>query len=398
MKARVQQEALLSGIAAVSRVIPTSATLGVLESLYVEADNDSLLLAGTNLDQFITVRVGCKVDVKGAFTIQVRAFTDYVKVLSGVIELETVEDDTMLKIVCGDDEAQMYIGDAEEYPLLPKAEGTTVEIEPEVLADVISKTTFSAATDESRPVLTGVMIVIEGDELTAVAADGFRLSKMVVGGLELPEGLERVGVLVPAFALDEVARMLKNETEQVKVVISSEQIALEIAGTGLEDVSDITVFARPIGGKFVNSQQIIPTQHSISIVADRKAMIHACNKARIFSRYAAEVVYFRAVNEDGKHTLMLEAKGSDVGVNQTVLDIELEGEPPEVFALNTALLLQALKATVADKVRITGTEAAHAFMLTPVSDNERFQFVQMPMHVTPTPEERAAAKAEEADG
>src|SRR5512142_2122334 len=183
MKVSCLQENLSKGLAIVGRAVATRSTLPVLGNILLATDNGRLKLAATNLEIGITNWIGAKVENEGAITVPARQLIDYVNSLPPEpIDIELNTRTQTLHLKCARYDANIKGVDASEFPIIPTIGGpeggavNKITIEPDVLREMIEQTTVAAATDDSRPVLTGIFARFDKNAVTFAAADGFRLS------------------------------------------------------------------------------------------------------------------------------------------------------------------------------------------------------------------------------
>ena len=190
MKVSCLQENLSKGLSVVGRAVSPRSTLPVLGNVLLATDNGRLKLSATNLEVGINCWIGAKVEEEGATTVPARTFIDLVNALPPErVDMELVERTQTLNLHAGRSEANIKGIDAQEFPLVPVPEGEGgILVEPDELRTAIAQVALAAATDESRPILTGVLTKFEEAQLTLAAADGFRLSVRTV---DLPRGMPR---------------------------------------------------------------------------------------------------------------------------------------------------------------------------------------------------------------
>src|SRR5581483_1305096 len=210
MKVTCLQENLARGLGIVGRAVAVRSTLPITSNVLIATDHGRIKLAATNLDIALSCWIGGQIEDEGAITVPARLLTDFVNSLpQEKIELTLAPRARQVRLVCARNEATIGGIDADDFPPIPSVEGDTIELDAKVMREAIAQVVFSAATDDSRPVLTGVDIVVEGDQLTLAAADGFRLS---VRSLKLKKKVgERHEVIVPAKALSELSRLLQDQ-------------------------------------------------------------------------------------------------------------------------------------------------------------------------------------------
>ena len=201
MKISCLQENLSRGLATVGRAVATRSTLPVLSNILLQSDNGRLRLAATNLEIGVSSWVGARVTEEGNTTVPARILTEFVNSLPpGQIDIELAERSQTLNLKCARYEANIKGIDASEFPDVPTAE--TIEgrnrlhLEADTFREMIDQAVFAAATDESRPILTGVLAQFHQGGLTLAAADGFRLSVTSADvGVDLDDALT---VIIPS--------------------------------------------------------------------------------------------------------------------------------------------------------------------------------------------------------
>ena len=228
MKVSSLQENLARGLGIVGRAVPVRSTLPQASHVLLETDEGRLKLVATDLTIAVTCWIGATVEAEGAVTVPARLLTDFVSSLpADKISLEVSGRGKSLHITTlreqtstASNEATIAGMDAQDFPPVPSVDdGLTLTLAPETLRKAITQVQFAAATDDTRPVLTGIHTLAEGDTLTLAAADGFRLA---VHHLPLDQEVaEKVEVIIPARALREVERLIGEQNEPVEVSINA---------------------------------------------------------------------------------------------------------------------------------------------------------------------------------
>jgi DNA polymerase-3 subunit beta len=212
----VMQENLARGLSVVSRAVSSRSTLPVLGNVLIRTEDGGLKLTATNLEIGITYWVPGKIDTDGAITVPAKLLADIVAGLppGERVDLELQPGDT-LRIRSGRFETHVKGIDAEEFPAIPTAaERPTTRIAQKVLRQALNETTFAAASDEARPILTGVLCRFEGDQLTLAAADNYRIAVKTIPTLD---PVEETSIVVPARSLNELGRVLADVDDAVDV-------------------------------------------------------------------------------------------------------------------------------------------------------------------------------------
>ena len=253
MKLSVMQENLARGLQVVSRAVSSRSTLPVLANVLLRTEDAGLKLTATNLEIGITAWVPGKIDSEGALTVPARLFTDLVAGLPAGERVDLEADgDTRCASSAGRYQTHLRGIDAEEFPVIPSpGERPTTRVSQKELKRALSEVVFAAATDEARPILTGVLTRFSGDRLTLAAADNYRIA---VRSLPILDPVEDTSLVVPARSYAELMRVLTDTDDPVEIMLASSKSQI------LFHVEGVDLVSRLIDGQFPNYQQVLPTQ------------------------------------------------------------------------------------------------------------------------------------------
>jgi DNA polymerase-3 subunit beta len=327
------QENLARGLQVASRAVSTRATLPVLANVLLRTEDAGLKLTATNLEIGITAWVPGRVDSEGSLTVPARLFSDIVNGLPAGerVDLE-LESGTSLRIKAGRYQTHLRGIDAEEFPVIPSpGERPTTRISQRALRRALSEVAFAAATDEARPILTGVLTHFSGDRLTLAAADNYRIA---VKTLPLLDSVEDISLVVPARSYNELMRVLADSDDPVEVMLASSKSQILFHLEGIDLVS------RLIDGQFPNYQQVLPTSHTSRAVVDRDELLKAVRLSAFIASSAANVIKL-TVGDEGAGTVTI-AAAADVGDAQGEVESANEGEGVQI-AFNARYLQEALQ-------------------------------------------------------
>ncbi len=375
MRLSCDQEDLHRGLSAVGRAIPARTTLPITQHILVEAEGDSITLSATDAETIaITYTIDAQIEEPGTITMPSRLLADFVATLPHErISMTLAERSRQVSLACARNTASIGGMDPDDFPPIPTVEGADViRIEAPRLRAAITQTVFAAATDDSRPVLTGVHFGFRDGQLRLAAADGFRLS---VHTMDVSSSIERQAI-VPARALGELSRLLQEAAEGMVA------ITFNAAGTQvLFDVGHARLFANLIQGTFPNYDQLIPASYTTRTEVAVGEFIRETRIASIFARDGSGIV--RVIATPGAAAdpgrLVITARAEEVGDNEGVIDAVVEGEEAKI-AFNGRYLTDVLNVLDADRVAIETTSPSSPGVLRPVGD-DRFVHVVMPMFV-----------------
>jgi len=379
MKVSVLQENLAKGLAIVGRAVAAKSTLPVLSNILLATDQGRLKLSATNLEIGINCWIGAKVEDEGAITVPARLLTELVNNLpNDRIDMDLVLRTHTLNLTCARVKTNIKGIDAEEFPLIPVVtDKPTMTISPDLLKEMISQVVFAAATDESRPVLAGVLASFNGPQgtFTLAAADGFRLS---VRSANVPCGSDKLDVVIPARTMQEVARILSTidwangGAVEITVAPNKSQV--------LFHMTDVDVISRLVEGTFPNYQQIIPKTYKTRTILNTADFLKSTRRAAIFARDAANVVRLTITPGDEltPGRLNISATAAELGDNEEEIDAVIEGEPIFI-AFNARYLTEALSVLNSPQVGLETSGPTSPGVIRPVGSEMAFTHVIMPM-------------------
>jgi DNA polymerase-3 subunit beta len=376
MKVSCLQENLAKGLNNVSRAVAArTATLPVLTHVLLATDGGRLKIAATNLELGINCWIGAKVEDEGAITVPARTFTELVSLLpSDRVDLELNVRTQALRVTCGHTDTNIKGIDAQEFPIIPAFQADNAAyIDAAMLKRMISKVAFAAATDESRPMLTGVLTKFDGDTVIMAAADGFRLS-VCTGTLKEPVAEAR-SMLIPARAISEVARIVGEQEEPVAITMTPSH------GQVLIHLQNTDVVAQLIEAKFPDYEPIIPKKFTTRTVVNTADLLKACRQAGIFARESSDTMRLHVSPANGNPgQVTITAKADETGDNLSQLDATAEGDEVEI-AFNVKYLIDVLSVIDAPQIAIETTLPKSPGLIKPVGD-ATFLHVVMPMHLS----------------
>ena len=379
MKVSCLQENLAKGLGIVGRAVASRSTLPVLSNVLLVADNGQLKLSATNLEIGINCWVGANIQEEGSITVPARLLAEFVNSLPPErIDMNLDLETQTLNLRCARFESNIKGIDAQEFPLIPAAADyeETIKLDPTSLRMMIEQVVFAAATDESRPILTGVLVQFNEDNLTMAAADGFRLSvKSALINQSLGEMME---VIIPARALGELARIIGDEEQPVSVIIIPDRKQILFHLEGIDLVSQM------IEGKFPDYKQIIPPSYSTRSVLDTANFLKAARVSHLFAREGSSNIVKLEITPSGDELMngriTLMATSAELGDNVADVDASIEGDSLEV-AFNAKYLIDILSVIDTPQVALETTASSSPGVLRPIGD-DNFTHVIMPMHIS----------------
>ena len=370
MKLSVMQENLARGLSIVSRAV-SNRSLPVLTNVLLKTEDGGLKLTATNLEIGITYWVPGKIETDGATSVPARLLTDLVNSLPGgePIVLELGDGET-LHIKAGRFESNIKGIPAEDFPTVQTAgERPITRVAQKILRQALDETAFAAASDEARPILTGVLARFEGDQLTLAAADNYRIAVKTITVLD---PVEETSVVIPARALTELSRILADVDDPVSIVLAHSRNQL------LFHVEGIDLVTRLIDGQYPNYQSVLPATHATRAVLDREELLRAVRPAALIAHESANIVKL-GVGLEGDPAITVSAN-AEVGDHIGRVEAAVEGDGTTI-AFNARFLADVLTNVDVEQFALELNGPLSPGVFRPIGD-DRYIHVVMPLRTT----------------
>lgn len=364
------QENFLKALTATSRVLSSKAQLPVLQNALLSAQDGQLRVTTTNLETTESVWVGAKVDKEGGLCVPARLLTELVMSLSqDTVRLSIKEG--CLAVSCGASFATIPGMPATEFPPQPVQKQAKATLLPkEDFCKALALVLFAAATDEGRPLLTGVKIRSEEDGVLLAATDGYRLSVKRVK-LRLAQDVDMV---VPARALGEVVKLAQEEKGADKLSLSQAEENQLIFRVG-----DTQVATRLIDGEYPSFDKIVPKNFTTRVHLEKETLLRAVKSVAIFARDNANIVHLSIEGQK----VVVSAATAQVGENRVEVDAQVDGEGGEI-AFNSRFLLEFLSNYLEAELLFETTGSLNPGVFRPVKDDS-FLHIIMPIRTSAEP-------------
>lgn len=340
MRFTIARGALLDALGVATKALSSRTTLPILSGLLVTASDGVVVLQATDLEISIRDSVAAEVEEKGSAVLPGRLLSDVVrKMPDAAIKIETTSFDRVT-VSCRSEKAgvisfELRTLPADDFPRFPEVDpDLTITIPVHQMGAMVRQVAKAVSRDEARPVLTGILLVIDGDTIRMVATDSYRLA-IKTSKLEIP-ATERIEAVVPGKAMEEIPK-IAGSSDVVTMGLSSNQIVFTVGET--------TYVTRRIEGSFPNYNQLVPTDGTTRITVDRVELLEAAQRVSLLAQHNAPVRM-----KISESTLTLSAVTQDVGEASEDLMVESSGDPLEI-AFNHVFLVDGVASS--DDERLT---------------------------------------------
>jgi DNA polymerase-3 subunit beta len=368
MRFTIAREKLQEGLGAVAASVPAKTTLPVLANLLLETTERGIRLSATDLDMAVSTEVMADVDVEGAITIPAKKLVEIVRELpSAPVKISTTGEQKIM-LECSRSKFKLLGLPKDEFPSFPIIHfGKSWRIRAGDLQKLIIHTAFASSTEESRPILNGVLWELRTDHMRMVATNGHRLAKM-----EVPinaVGVESSDLIIPPKALEQIRRLFPAE-EELEVARGENHLGFRSPFTA--------VYTRLIEGPYPNYEQVIPKDNDRFALADRNALIQALKRMSVIA--SDQTHRIRMSFNSGM--LKFSVQTPDLGEAQDELPINFEGDSLDI-GFNAAYLLEILRNLPTDEVKLTFKAPERAATVEPVgwNDSAKYMCLLMPLRL-----------------
>lgn len=364
MKFRCERDVLVEALSATGRAVTSrGSSLPVLSGLRLELTGNQLRVTGSDLDLTISVLLDVAGETDGVGVLPAKLVGDIVRAVEpGAVEIDVSDDEAQIR--AGRSEFAVRTIPAHEFPQLPAPADQTVELDAGAFVEALRQVVSAASVDESRPILTGVLMAAEADGLRLVATDSYRLAVRDLPGVSILE--EGQTVLVPSNALKELSRLL-GDAETIVLRLGERDASFE--------VGNVVLMTRLIEGDFPNYRGLIPQAQPNRLTVSREALLDALRRVRLLAREATPVRLVSSAD-----SLELLAVTQDVGQAHEVLDAKYDGAELTV-AFNPEYLMAGLEVSPGDEVTLETIDALKPALLRSI-DSEDFLYLLMPVRVS----------------
>ena len=366
MKLTGNRQALLDSLLIVSRAVSTRAALQALSGILVSVNGKGAQLRATDMELGIEVSADADAGGEGTIVLPGRLIVEIVRSLpEGSVSVELREAERDVEITAGSSNFHLRTLSADDFPRFPEPEGDPVELPGAPLRETINRVARAASRDEARPVLTGILVSAEGDELTMVATDSYRLAvKRTKLERAIPSQLE---ANVPARAMRELARLIEAAPEEaVRIWLTRNQAVFSVGG--------VTLNSRLIDGQFPNYRQLLPESFEHEVKLPRGELLEVTRRvAQLAQRNAA----LRLALAEGE--LTVSAETPDLGDARESMPAPFTGEPIEI-GFNPEFVRDGLESLDSDEVLLKLISPLRPGLLEP-ADADDFSYLVMPIRL-----------------
>ena len=361
----VNRQELCDAIQVLSRAVSQKSTIPVLEGIYIAAKGSSLKMMAYNLETGITKTIPAKVNIEGKIVLNARIFGDMVRRLSGSIINISYDEKQVARIESNNTVYEISGMNPNDFPELPEIENSVgVSIPTEILKDMVRQTIFAVANTENvKPIFTGLLFDIKNNEIKMVGVDGYRLAirkeKLKYDG--------SISFIAAGKAIGEAVKIVSDDEKEITLNVGKRHFSIVVNG--------YTIISRIMEGDFINYEKIMSPSYSTVITVSAKEIVSIIERISLVinDQLNTPVRCFIRKNE------IIFSCATNVGKAMDICECKNDGDELEI-GFNSKYLLDALKATESEEVKLNFNGAIAPMLIMPVETDE-FTYMVMPMRL-----------------
>lgn len=368
MKFTCSQQKLSKALNIVSKAVSVRTTIPVLKGILLKCENDSLTLSASDLDLSIEKTMEVHVIEEGTVVIPAKLFGDIVRKLPNEEILIEQEENNVVMIKTSKSEFKIIGFEGDEFPNLSDEESELNELSfnCEIFKSMVSRTSFAATADESKGVLTGVLIEIEPDYINMVALDGFRMAVT----REIMKNAESSNIIISAKILNEINKIIsESDAEQdIKILLGQKKAFIRFDTTH--------IILRLLEGDFIKYRDILPKSCSTTVTISRGELIDSIERASLLAKEGKN----NLIRINIKNNLLTLTSKSEEGNVKEEIIMEKQGEDMEI-GFNSKYMLDALKAIEDEFVNIELNTSITPALIKPL-DGNLYEYLVLPVRIS----------------
>lgn len=370
MKFTVNQKELLTNLLIVNKAVSNKNIQPLLSGIYLEANNNKLIIRGTDMELGIESEIKALVEEPGKVVVPSKYLVELVRKMP-MVDLEfSTEDNNQIKIMYGISEVKLNFYEGDEYPKIHDFEGECfLKIKGDDLINAIVLTQVVVSTDGTRPIFTGTLIEINDKRVNFVASDTHRLCHTYVNQIET--NVENWEAIVPAKSLKEVSYIV-DEEDEIEIHLTSNRALFKI--------NNIKVVSRLIEGKFVNYRQVIPKEFNTEINIIKKSFLDSLERAFVLTRDELKSRLNTVKLNIKEKVMILSSKATEIGDIYEEIPIYLEGNEIEL-GFNGKYLIEILRNIESDEIKVKLNDPQSPGIITGSEETQKFIYLILPVRL-----------------
>ncbi len=363
LKLTCTRDELVAKLGIVSRAVSTRSAVQILAGVLLRAQEGELQLAATDMELSLRTALEANVEDEGAVVVQGRTLVDIARLLpADEVQIAHRPEEGIVQVTCGAYSSRLHIYAVEDFPRLPEVDAAaTFSVDADTLLDTVAQVSRSASRDESRPVLTGILVRFEPEKLVMAATDSYRLS---VKETPLEGSTQELEAIIPARALTELGRVAGGVGE-LELGVHENQVVFR--------AGDVTLTTRRIDGQFPNYRQLLPEAFEQTVVLPRAELLDVVRRVSVMAQRNSPV---RMRFSEGE--LRVSSQTQDVGEATETLPVGWTADVMEI-GFNPEFLREGIESVPSDELELNLISPLRPAVIKGETDD--FKYLIMPIRL-----------------
>jgi DNA polymerase-3 subunit beta len=363
LKLTCARDELVAKLAVVARAVSTRSAVQLRAGVLLRAEAGELHLAATDMELSLRTSLEANVDDEGAVVVQGRTLVDIARLLpADEVTIEHRPEEGAVQVTCGSFSSRLHTYAVEDFPRLPEVEtAPTFSVDADTLLDTVAQVSRAASRDESRPVLTGILVRFEPGKLVMAATDSYRLS---VKETPLEGSTQELEAIIPARALTELGRVASGVGE-LELGVLENQVVFR--------AGDVTLTTRRIDGQFPNYKQLLPEAFEQTVALPRTELLDVVRRVSVMAQRNSPL---RLRFDEGE--LRVSSQTQDVGEATETLPVSWNGDALEI-GFNPEFLREGVESVTTDELELNLISPLRPAVIKGETDD--FKYLIMPIRL-----------------
>ncbi len=370
MELKCDQQDLSRSLNIVSKAVTSRTTIPILKGILLEAKEDGTLkMVASDLDITIEEIINVEVRKKGSVVVQAKLFGDIIRKLPGR-EVEIEVSDGRVNIKSMNSRFSIVGMPADEFPEMKSEKNgdSAIDFDPELIKSMIRKTSFAASIDESKGVITGILIELTNDEIRMVAIDGYRMAV----SREAMINREEKSIIISAKIMNEISRIISDigtdPAAKVKLIINDKRAEFII--------ENVRIALRLLDGDFIRYQDILPKDNLVKVRADRRDLMDSIERASLLSKEGKNNLIKLSIKDN---LITITSRSEEGNVSEEV-PAQKTGDDLDI-GFNSKYMIDVLKAIDDDEIIMNFNTGITPCLMQPVEGNS-YEYLILPVRIT----------------
>lgn len=368
MKFSCDKNSLLNGVNIAMRGVSARTTLPILQGIMIKTSDNCIILSSTDLELGVECKINAQIEKHGGIVVSSKVFSDLTRKLPDEDVIIETDENNIVNIRCKTTNFTILSNSIDEFPEIPEiVKEHSFKVSQKILKEMIRKTVFCIAQEQTRPILTGVLFEIFNNKIKAVALDGFRMAinqHESENELFLDEEIDKYSIVIPGKVLDEISKILDDNESDVTIYHTNNQVLFQIENT--------KVISRLLEGNYMNYNAVLPREYKTLVKVKKQDLIGGIERASLLAEGKNNLIKFKIEDE-----FIIISSNSEKGKMSEKINVSFEGMFLEI-AFNSRYFLDALRVIDEDEIELYFINSINPLIIKP-ANSDKYLYMILPV-------------------